>query len=64
MKRISGIITLLCALCTAMIGHTIHHSVFWAIVDFLFWPLAWCKWLVCHEVNLTIVRQTFSFFLN
>jgi hypothetical protein len=53
---------LIAAVCTAMIGHTIHHSFWWSVVDFLFWPVAWCKWLICHEVNISIIKQTFDFF--
>lgn len=52
------------SLATAIIGHAIHHSVFWSIVDFLFSPIAWLKWLICHEVNLTIIRKAFDFFLS
>lgn len=44
---------------TAMIGYQIHHSIFWSIMDFLFTPFAWIKWLVLHEVNLTIIKGTF-----
>jgi hypothetical protein len=46
---------------TAMIGYTIHGSLFWSIVDFLFSPIALVKWLICHEITLAIVQQTFSF---
>lgn len=49
---------------TAMIGYHIHGSIFWAIVDFLFIPIAWIKWLVCHEVSMSIIRDTFTFFLK
>ena len=56
------IITLLICTGSAMVGYTIHRSIFWAIMDFLFWPFAWIKWLVCQEVNMTIIRQTFEFF--
>jgi hypothetical protein len=47
-----------------MIGYTIHGSIFWAIIDWIFMPIAWCKWLICHEVNMTIIRETFSFFFK
>jgi hypothetical protein len=33
-------------------------------LDFIFWPIAWCKWLICQQVNLTIIKATFSFFLR
>jgi hypothetical protein len=63
MKRIGSLIYTLTCLATAMIGHTIHHSLFWSIVDFFFTPLAWMKWLICHQVTLSIIKQTFNFFL-
>jgi len=49
---------------TAMIGYHIHSSIFWAVMDFFFFPLAWIKWLVMHQVNLSIIKETFSFFLK
>ncbi len=55
--------TVICV-ATAMIGYHIHHSIFWSICDFLFAPFAWCKWLIMHQVNLTIIRETFGFFLT
>lgn len=58
------IIYLLFALSTAIIGLQIHDSAFWAVVDFFFAPIAWIKWVICHEVNLTIIKQAFSFFLQ
>ena len=64
MKYISQLLGIVLAVATAMVGHTIHHSLFWAILDFFFAPFAWAKWLICHEVNLTIIRQTFAFFLS
>jgi len=52
------------AICTAMVGHKIHGSLFWSIVDFFFAPIAWAKWLICHEVNITLIKDAFSFFLT
>jgi hypothetical protein len=52
------------AILTAIIGHEIHGSVFWSIVDFFFWPFAWLKWLILQEVNMTIIKEAFSFFLS
>lgn len=54
----------LIGLITAMIGHTIHNSIFWSIMDFIFWPIAWCKWLILQEVNVSIIKETFNFFLK
>ena len=64
MRKISSLIYFIIATCTAMVGHTIHGSLFWAIVDFLFVPIAWAKWLICHQVNLSIIKSSFTFFLN
>lgn len=47
---------------TAMIGYTIHGSWFWAVVDFFFAPFAWAKWLICHEVTMTVIKATFTWF--
>lgn len=52
---------LLFKICIAMIGYTIHGSVFWSIVDFIFSPIALIKWMVCHEITFEIIRQTFAF---
>ncbi len=49
---------------TAMIGHKIHGSIFWSIADFFFAPLAWVKWLICSEVNVSIIKDAFAFFLK
>lgn len=54
----------LIALFTAFIGYHIHGSIFWTIIDWIFWPIAWLKWLICHEVNLTIIKGAFAFFFN
>lgn len=64
MKRIGSFIWALMAVATAMIGHTIHGSIVWAVMDFFFMPLAWMKWLICQQVTLSIIKRTFSFFLQ
>jgi hypothetical protein len=61
--RIPGV-NLLIGLVTAMIGHNIHSSTFWSIMDFIFWPLAWIKWFIFQEVNLTIIKSAFDWFLK
>ena len=47
---------------TAMIGYTIHGSIFWSIIDFFFAPIAWIKWLILHEVTMNVIRNTFTWF--
>lgn len=49
---------------TSMIGYHIHHSIAWAIFDFVFTPISWIKWLVCHDVTLAIIKETFSWFFK
>lgn len=62
--RLSGTLYLIFSVCTAMIGYNIHKSIFWSIIDFIFTPLVWVKWLFCHEVTLKIIKETFSWFLK
>ena len=52
------------AIATAMIGYHIHHSRFWAVMDFFFWPFAWIKWLILQQVDMSIIRETFAFFFK
>lgn len=52
----------------AILGVTVNahlgDSAFWCLLDFLFWPLALAKWLILKQVNLSIVREAFSFLLQ
>lgn len=49
---------------TGMVAWTINHSVLWALLDALFFPVAWAKWLICHDVNMTVLHRTFDFLLR
>lgn len=49
---------------SAMVGYTIHHSLLWSVLDFIFTPIVWIKWLVCHDVTLSIIQQTFTWFFK
>ena len=60
--KLRNALYIICACCTSMVGYHIHGSFFWAIVDWPFWPFAWVKWLIMHEVNLSIIKATFEFF--
>ena len=44
-----------------MIGYSIHGSLFWSIMNFIFCPITWAKWLICKEVSLSVIKQTFAF---
>lgn len=50
------------AVIVTMIGYTIHGSLLWSIVNYLFWPIAIVKWLICHELTLAVIKQTFAWF--
>lgn len=49
---------------TAIIGKTIHGSIFWAIMNFFFWWISWVKWLICKDVNISIIKESFDFFFK
>ena len=59
-----GFFYFLIAIATAIIGHEIHGSLFWAIVDFFFWPFAWAKWFLFQEVSVSTIKTAFAFFFN
>jgi len=42
-RTIGSTIYMIFAVCTGVIGHNIHGSMFWAIMDWLFAPLVWLK---------------------
>ena len=58
------VLSMLFCLATAMIGHTRHGSVGWAVFDFFFAPFVWFKWLICKEVNVTLIKRSFAFFFE
>lgn len=57
----SRILYIIVCVSTGMIGYEIHHSIFWAIINAIFWPISWIWWLATHQVNLTLIHHTFSF---
>ena len=54
---------LLFSFATAIVGHQIHGGWFWTVLDFIFSPCAWAKWLICHEVSVSVIKRAFSFFM-
>lgn len=53
------------AVATGMIGYTLNNnSLFWGIVDGLFYPIALIKWIICEELTLSLIKSTFPFFFN
>lgn len=61
---ISNVICLILAVMTAMVGYNIHHSIGWSIWNFLVWPFMIIKWLICKEITWSIIKETFSFFMQ
>lgn len=53
--------TLLCV-CTAMIGYTIHGSLFYSFLNFIFAPISIIYWLITHQITLAVIKVTFGFF--
>ncbi len=64
MKNFYIIFWLLMATATSMVGYNINHSLFWACVNFVFWPISIVKWLICHQLTLSVIKQTFAFFFS
>lgn len=64
MRILNGIFWILVSVATAMVGYQIHHNLFYSIINFIFWPISWVYWLVCHDVNLSLIKKTFEFFLT
>lgn len=63
----SSIIYFTGAIGTAIISRNFNGGGFgWFFVlwDFFLWPLAWIKWLICKEVNLSILKTIFSWYLQ
>lgn len=47
------------------LGYTLNNnSLFWGIVDGLFYPIAFVKWIFCEQLTLTLVKNAFPFFFN
>lgn len=64
MEKLGAIIYLIFAICVSMVGYHMHNSAIWAIIDFCFSPLVFVKWLFCHEISLTVIKETFKFLLQ
>lgn len=49
---------------TACISYHIYHNIFLAFINWGCWPITWAYWLITNQVNLTIIKETFSYFLS
>lgn len=63
-KKLAAYTYTLFCVATGMVGFTIHGSLGWSLINVLFSLFSWAKWLICHEVNVSIIKQTFSFIFN
>ena len=52
------------AVCTGVIGYTMHNSLFYAICDVLFAPIVWVKWLILKQITIAIIVESFKFLFN
>lgn len=57
-------IATICGTLTAAIGYHIHGGWFYTAIDFVFCPFVWMKWLLCHDVNMTIIKETLAWFFQ
>ena len=64
MKEIGQALYFIIAVATAMIGYHIHGNGLYAVFNFIAWPISWVYWLICHDVNMTVIKETFQFFLT
>ena len=64
MKNISRLLYLIFQIAVAMVGYHMHKDIGWTIVDFIFAPLVVIYWLVTHQINLSIIKETFNFLLK
>jgi hypothetical protein len=69
-KLTTNIMYFIFCLLTGIIGYNVNVRLgssiplFWACMDFLFSPIAWSKWLICQDINITIIKESFSFFFQ
>jgi hypothetical protein len=54
----------ICCFATAMIDYHMSGSGLEAIFAFMFAPFFWAYWLLTYKINITIIKETFAFFLK
>jgi hypothetical protein len=70
MKKLSSLIYVIFCVATGMVGYNINVAaasscpLFWSIVDWAFTPIAIVKWLICQQLNMSVIKHTFAFFFN
>jgi hypothetical protein len=56
------VLYVLVACFSAMVGWTLHHSIGYAILNWIFWWISLPYWLITHKLTLSVIKQTFSWF--
>lgn len=70
MKKLSAIIYSIFCIAVAMVGYNINVAansnwpLFWSIMDYIFTPITIAKWMICQQLNISIIKHTFAFFFN
>lgn len=64
MEDFGRVVYLILYIVTGMLGYTIHGSLFWAVVDMIFTPITLVYWLITHQINATVITETFGFLLK
>jgi hypothetical protein len=51
---------------TGMVGYNINIAANsnWSIMDWFFTPIAIIKWLICQQLNVSVIKHTFAFSLT
>lgn len=53
------------AFIVGMLGYKLNSdSVFWGVIDGIFYPIVLIKWLICEQLNITLIGNTFPFFFK
>jgi hypothetical protein len=65
MRSCNSFFNLATAYIVGVVGyHLNNHSLTWGIVDALFYPIAIIKWLICGELSMSLIKESFPFFFQ
>jgi hypothetical protein len=70
MKTVNTAFEILICIASGLIGYQVNLECgdptpkLWAILDFIFWPIVWIKWLIFHQIHLSTIKAAFAFLLN
>ena len=62
---LTGNFNIVTAYVVGVIGYTLNDkSIFWGIIDALFYPIALIKWLFCEQLTYSLIKESFPFFFQ